>query len=176
MGPFELMDQVGLDVGHHVGEMLKDAFGDRIGSPDTVIGKLVEDGRLGQKNGRGFYHYKKGKPTTPDASVYGFASNPAARDLPPEMLEERLVLTMVNEAALCLEEGVARSARDLDMAMIMGTGFPPFRGGLLRHADVVGISAVVDRLSRLAEAQGTRFRPTERLQRMARDGATFHDR
>ena len=61
-----------------------------------------------------------------------------------------MVLAMINEAAVCLEQGVARQPRDVDLAMVLGTGFPPFRGGLLRHADAIGIPIVVDRLSRLA--------------------------
>jgi 3-hydroxyacyl-CoA dehydrogenase/enoyl-CoA hydratase/3-hydroxybutyryl-CoA epimerase len=72
-----------------------------------------------------------------------------------------MVLAMVNEAAICLQEGVVRQPRDVDVAMVMGTGFPPFRGGLLRHADAVGVPIVADRLGRLAEAQGERFRPAE---------------
>jgi 3-hydroxyacyl-CoA dehydrogenase/enoyl-CoA hydratase/3-hydroxybutyryl-CoA epimerase len=82
---------------------------------------------------------------------------------------------MINEAALCLDESVVRQARDLDIALVLGTGFPPFRGGLLRHADAVGLAVVVDRLQRLAEAHGERFRPAEGLRRRVREQRRFHE-
>ncbi len=174
MGPFELMDQVGLDTAAHVGDVLQQAFGERIGARESILHRMVEQERLGAKNGKGFYRYRNGKPTTPDPAVYELAGSPAPRDLPPETLQERMVLAMVNEAALCLEEGVARSPRDVDMAMVMGTGFPPFRGGLLRHADATGIPIVVDRLSRLADAHGARFRPPDLLDEMVRTQSRFY--
>jgi 3-hydroxyacyl-CoA dehydrogenase/enoyl-CoA hydratase/3-hydroxybutyryl-CoA epimerase len=174
MGPFELLDEVGLDTAKHVGEVLKAGLGKRVGGETTLLESLVTDGRLGKKNGRGYYSYRNGKRTTPDGAVYGLIGSSAPRELPPETLQERMVLAMVNEAAWCLEENVVRQPRDLDLAMVMGTGFPPFRGGLLRHADAVGIPIVVDRLSRLAEAHGERFRPAAALEGMVRDRRQFY--
>ena len=174
MGPFELLDEVGLDTAKHVGEVLKAGLGKRVGGETTLLESLVTDGRLGKKNGRGYYRYRNGKRTTPDGAVYGLIGSPAPRELPPETLQERMVLAMVNEAAWCLEENVVGQSRDLDLAMVMGTGFPPFRGGLLRHADAVGIPVVVDRLSRLAEAHGARFRPAAVLEGMVRDRRRFY--
>jgi len=174
MGPFELLDEVGLDTAKHVGEVLKAGLGKRVGGETTLLESLVTDGRLGKKNGRGYYSYRNGKRTAPDGAVYGLIGSPAPRELPPETLQERMVLAMVNEAAWCLEENVVRQPRDLDLAMVMGTGFPPFRGGLLRHADAVGIPIVVDRLSRLAEAHGERFRPAAALEGMVRDRRRFY--
>jgi 3-hydroxyacyl-CoA dehydrogenase/enoyl-CoA hydratase/3-hydroxybutyryl-CoA epimerase len=84
-----------------------------------------------------------------------------------------MVLAMVNEAAVCLEDGVAAEPRDVDVAMVLGAGFPPFRGGLLRHADETGIAVVIDRLSRLADAQGERFRPAGLLREMVREQRRF---
>ena len=100
----------------------------------------------------------------------------AVRDLAATSfsLQERMVLTMVNEALVCLEEGVVRQPSEVDIAMVMGTGFPPFRGGLLRHADAVGIPIVADRLSRLADAHGERFRPAEMLTEMVRRQRRFY--
>ncbi len=83
---------------------------------------------------------------------------------------------MLNEAAVCLEERVAASARDIDIAMVMGTGFPPFRGGLMRHADSIGIPIVADRLARLAGAHGKRFGPGAAWARMVREQRRFYDR
>ncbi len=174
MGPFALFDQVGLDTAKHVGEVLQAALGKRAGGDGSLLNTMVASGRLGQKNGKGFYLYKNGKPTSPDPEVYAMAGKPAPRDLPPETLQERMVLAMLAEAAVCLEEGVVRQARDIDMGMVMGTGFPPFRGGLLRHADTVGIPIIVDRLSRLTDAQGERFRPARLLQQMVREQRHFY--
>lgn len=174
MGPFELLDEVGLDTARHVGEVLKAGLGKRVGGETSLLDTLVSDGRLGKKNERGLYRYRKGRRTDPDDGVYGLIGAPAARELPPETMQERMVLAMVNEAARCLEEAVVRTARDVDMAMVMGTGFPPFRGGVLRHADAVGIPIVVDRLSRLAGAQGERFRPASALEEMVREQRLFY--
>ena len=85
-----------------------------------------------------------------------------------------MVLAMVNEAALCLEEGVVAQPRDIDVAMVMGTGFPPFRGGLLRYADEIGVPVVADRLSRLADAHGGRFRPANLFGEMVRQQRRFY--
>jgi 3-hydroxyacyl-CoA dehydrogenase/enoyl-CoA hydratase/3-hydroxybutyryl-CoA epimerase len=86
---------------------------------------------------------------------------------------DRCLLRMIDEAARCLEEGVVESAEDLDLAMVFGTGFPPFRGGLLRHADTLGASQVVQRLEALAGRHGVRFEPCARLRRMAVEGTAF---
>lgn len=174
MGPFALLDQVGLDTARQVGGVLGRAFGKRIGGDQSPLEAMVSDGRLGQKNGRGFYRYRAGKRTLADPSVYRVLGSPEAREVPAETLQERMVLAMVNEAALCLQEGVVRMPREVDVAMVMGTGFPPFRGGLLRHADSVGIPIVADRLQRLADAHGERFRPAEAMQRMVRQQRRFY--
>ncbi len=174
MGPFALMDQVGLDTAQHVAGVLEAAFGERTGSTAGLVAAMVDAGRLGRKNGRGFYRYRNGKPTAVDQEVYDLTRAASRRDLPPETLQERMVLAMVNEAVICLEEGIVRGPRDIDVAMVMGTGFPPFRGGLLRHADSVGIPLVADRLSRLADAHGERFRPAAMLQQMVHEQEYFH--
>ncbi len=174
MGPFELMDQVGLDTAGHVARVLRAAFQERVEGTEAVLDTLVGEERLGRKNGRGFYLYKNGKSTVPDAEIYKLVGSPIVREIPAETLQERMVLVMVNEAALCLEEGIVRQPRDVDLGMVMGTGFPPFRGGLLRHADEVGIPIVVDRLARLADAHGGRFRPVLGLQEMVRRQRRFY--
>jgi len=91
-----------------------------------------------------------------------------------ETLQERMVLAMVNEAAVCLEDGIVREPREVDVAMVFGTGFPPFRGGLLRYADAVGPAVLVDRLARLADAQGERFRPAGLLRDLVREERRFY--
>ncbi len=174
MGPFALLDQVGLDTAHHVSGVLSEAFGDRIGASGPTLGTLVSAGKLGAKNGRGFYRYSSGRRTEPDPDTYNLAAIPAARETSAEMLQERMVLAMVNETAVALEDRVVREPREVDIAMVMGTGFPPFRGGLLRYADAIGIPIVVDRLSRLADAHGDRFRPAGLLGEMVRGQRRFY--
>jgi 3-hydroxyacyl-CoA dehydrogenase/enoyl-CoA hydratase/3-hydroxybutyryl-CoA epimerase len=174
LGPMALLDQVGLDTAAHVGEVMRAALGPRAGGDGAILARVLASGRLGQKNGKGFYRYRGDKRGAPDPEIDSLVGAPAPRDLPAETLQERMVLAMVNEAAFCLEEGVVRDARDVDAAMVLGTGFPPFRGGLLRHADQLGVPIVADRLQRLAEAQGERFRPAQLLLQMVREQRRFH--
>ncbi len=174
MGPFALMDEIGLDTGQHAAAVLEGAFGKRIGAATPALQAIVGSGRLGKKNRRGFYHYKDGRRTRPDVEVQKLAGAAAPLSLPVETLQERMILAMVNEAAICLEDGVVREPRDIDVAMVYGTGFPPFRGGLLRYADSIGPAVLVDRLSRLADAHGERFRPAGLLRDMVREERRFY--
>jgi 3-hydroxyacyl-CoA dehydrogenase/enoyl-CoA hydratase/3-hydroxybutyryl-CoA epimerase len=174
VGPFALMDEIGLDTGQHAATVLEGAFGKRIGAATPILQAIVAGGRLGKKNGKGFYHYNGGSRARPDAAVPKLAGAAPALQLPFETLQERMVLAMVNEAAICLEDGVVREPRDVDVAMVYGTGFPPFRGGLLRFADSIGPAVLVDRLSRLADAHGERFRPAGMLRDMVREERRFY--
>lgn len=174
MGPFALMDEIGLDTGQHAAAVLEGAFGKRIGAATPVLQAIVAAGRLGKKNGKGFYGYRNGKRAHPDDSASKAAGAGGPLELPVETLQERMVLAMVNEAAVCLEDGVVREPRDVDVGMVYGTGFPPFRGGLLRYADAVGPAILVDRLSRLADAHGERFRPAGMLRDMVREERRFY--
>ncbi len=174
VGPFALLDQAGLDTVSHVASVLHAAFGRRVGASTTVLSAMVAAGRLGEKNGRGFYHHRGGRRSGPDRKVYVLAQAPRAREIPIETLQERMVLAMVNEAAICLEDGVVQDPRDVDVAMVLGAGFPAARGGLLRYADTVGVTALTDRLSRTADAHGERFRPAALLREMARAERRFY--
>ncbi|MEA2571332.1 MAG: 3-hydroxyacyl-CoA dehydrogenase / enoyl-CoA hydratase / 3-hydroxybutyryl-CoA epimerase [Acidobacteriota bacterium] len=174
MGPMALLDEVGIDVAAKVAHILGDAFGERV-QPSSIVDKLFADGRAGKKNGKGLYLYKDGKRQGPDSSVYkvlGIAS-PHAADA--KLVVERMVLAMINEAALILDEKIVASAAELDLAMIMGTGFPPFRGGLMRHADALGTPYIVARLDELASKYGKRFNATEPLRRLAAGDRKFYD-
>jgi 3-hydroxyacyl-CoA dehydrogenase len=140
---------------------------------------LVAAGRLGRKNGKGFYAYEgdRGKRGRPASEAYA-ALRTAPRDrspLPPEVIEARLVLPMINEAAFCLEDGIVREPAKLDLAMIFGTGFPPFRGGLLRYADALGADRVFTRLDDLSERLGPRFAPAETLRAHANARKGFYE-
>jgi len=172
MGPMALLDEVGIDVAAKVAGILTEAFGDRM-QKSTVVEKLYADGRHGKKNGKGLYVYEDGKRKGPDSSVYkvlGIRSPHAADE---KAAVERMVFAMINESSLILHEKIVASAGELDLAMIMGTGFPPFRGGLLRYADSLGIPYIASRLDELSRV-GPRFRPNDPLKRLAeRDGKFY---
>ncbi|HEX9161765.1 MAG TPA: 3-hydroxyacyl-CoA dehydrogenase family protein, partial [Thermoanaerobaculia bacterium] len=173
MGPMALLDEVGIDVAAKVGDILSKAFADRMSGRSRVVDVLYADGRHGKKNGRGLYEYESGKRKGPDTSVYKLLGvTPHAAD--PKNVVERTILAMINEAAMILEEKIAGSAADLDLAMIMGTGFPPFRGGLLRYADSLGTPYIVARLDDLAARLGPRFSATAPLRRLAVSDAKFY--
>jgi 3-hydroxyacyl-CoA dehydrogenase/enoyl-CoA hydratase/3-hydroxybutyryl-CoA epimerase len=173
MGPMALLDEVGIDVASKVGAILGDAFGDRM-ERSTVVDRLYADGRYGKKNGKGLYLYAGGKRQGPDPSVYRLLGISSPRPANPNEVVERMLLSMINEASRILEEKIVGSAGELDLAMIMGTGFPPFRGGLLRYADSLGLPYVLARLDELSSRHGRRFLPAEPLKRRARDDGKFY--
>ncbi|HYG63120.1 MAG TPA: 3-hydroxyacyl-CoA dehydrogenase NAD-binding domain-containing protein [Thermoanaerobaculia bacterium] len=173
VGPLALGDDVGLDVAIKVAHILGEAFADRLPLPPW-LNKMTESGRLGVKNGSGFYRYDGKERKGPDPSAYEVLGvRPRVENPDPNALAERMVLPMVNEAARCLEEGVVRSAAELDLAMIFATGFPPFRGGLCRWADHEGLPRLVATLERLEVAAGERFRPSDALRATAEAGGFY---
>ncbi|MET0555143.1 MAG: fatty acid oxidation complex subunit alpha FadJ [Vicinamibacteria bacterium] len=174
VGPLALLDEVGIDVGAKVSHVLHGAFGERLAPPESMA-RVIEDGRQGRKNGRGFYTYGKGKKQA-DASVYALLPGGAARrPVDPAEIRDRCVFAFLNEAALCLQDGVLRSPRDGDVGAVFGLGFPPFLGGPFRYLDHLGARFAVEVLDRLAARYGERFRAAPRLQDMAKDGGAFHE-
>jgi len=181
VGPITLLDEVGIDVGGKVGLVLAEAFGPRM-APADAMRRVVAAGRTGRKGGKGFYRYgPDGKKGGVDETIYEIirgttAAAPATpgREVPPEEIVERCVLAMVNEAALCLQENVLRSARDGDIGAVFGIGFPPFRGGPFRYVDSVGAATVVERLEDLNARFQPRFAPAELLVDLARGRRTFY--
>lgn len=174
MGPMALLDEVGIDVGAKAGAVLNKAFGDRMKASKSIE-ILLADGRLGKKNGKGVYVYENGKRKDPDASVYKLLGLANTHAVEAKVAVDRMVYIMVNEAARILDEKIVATAGELDLAMIMGTGFPPFRGGLLRYADTIGAAAIVARLEELEKKYGSRFTPSEALRRLAAGNAKFYD-
>jgi 3-hydroxyacyl-CoA dehydrogenase/enoyl-CoA hydratase/3-hydroxybutyryl-CoA epimerase len=172
VGPVQLTDEVGIDVGVKVGKVMRDAFGDRLAAPDGFE-RLLADDRSGRKNGRGFYLYEDGERKGVDETVYEVLGVAPETVMARTEIQDRLALQMVNEAALCLEEGILRSARDGDIGAIFGLGFPPFTGGPFSYVDRIGATAVVDRLSRLAETHGARYAPAAILTEYAEKGRSF---
>jgi 3-hydroxyacyl-CoA dehydrogenase/enoyl-CoA hydratase/3-hydroxybutyryl-CoA epimerase len=168
MGPLRLLDEVGLDIARHAGETMHEAFGERL-APAPALAALEGTERLGRKNGRGFYTYENGREEL--EPVIGGGDR---KEVPAREVVDRCVLPMVNEAARILEEGIARSPGDVDLAMITGTGFPPFRGGLLRYADDVGLSTIVAKLESFQRQHGVRFEPAPLLRQKAESGEGFY--
>jgi 3-hydroxyacyl-CoA dehydrogenase/enoyl-CoA hydratase/3-hydroxybutyryl-CoA epimerase len=173
VGPITLLDEVGLDVAAKASKVMHRAFGDRL-TPSDLIEKLLASQRLGRKNGKGFYGYHKGQRTGPDESVYDLLGIRPAKPASTELVEQRLVYSMLNEAAMAAGEGVVRSARDGDIGAIFGIGYPPFRGGPLRYLDDLGAARVVGLLRDLQQRFGARFAPAESLVRMADAGERFY--
>ncbi|HSS75259.1 MAG TPA: 3-hydroxyacyl-CoA dehydrogenase NAD-binding domain-containing protein [Thermoanaerobaculia bacterium] len=173
VGPITLTDEVGIDVATKVAHILHDAFSERLPVP-AWLDKVPQSGRLGTKNGKGFYLYEGKERKGPDPSVYTLLGlHPKVEQPDAGLIADRMVLPMVNEAARCLGEKVAKSAADVDLALIFGTGFPPFRGGLCRWADQEGLGTIVATLERLESAVGDRFKPSDELRRTAEAGGFY---
>jgi 3-hydroxyacyl-CoA dehydrogenase/enoyl-CoA hydratase/3-hydroxybutyryl-CoA epimerase len=173
VGPIALLDEIGLDVAHKAAETMRASFGERM-KGGTTLDRMVAAGRLGRKNGRGFYRYRKGKKAGPDKAAYGVLGLRPAEGASAELVERRLVYAMLNEAAMACAETVIRNPRDGDIGAIYGIGFPAFRGGPLRLIDDLGASKVVSTLHELEDQYGERFRPTPALVEMAREGGRYY--
>jgi len=173
MGPMRLLDEVGLDVSLHVAETLAAHFGDRMKVPDCLC-KMTSAGLLGRKSGNGFYRHEKSKEAKSNPQNLVYVQSQNARDISREELQERMVFLMVNEAARCLEEQIVTDPADVDFAMIMGTGFAPFRGGPLRHTDTVGAARLVGAMNHLVASGTAHFEPCRLLARMAGAGEKFY--
>jgi 3-hydroxyacyl-CoA dehydrogenase/enoyl-CoA hydratase/3-hydroxybutyryl-CoA epimerase len=172
VGPVALLDEVGLDVAQKAGGVMHLAFGDRL-RPGETIGRMIETGRLGRKNGRGFYHYREGHKTGPDDSVYRLLGVRPVDGADPTRVERRLVYAMLNEAAVAFADGVVRNARDGDIGALFGIGFPAFRGGPHRLIADLGAARVVEILHDLRDQHGSRFAPCESLIDMGRRGERY---
>ena len=173
VGPVTLLDEVGLDVAQKAAGVMHGAFGMRL-APSELVRALTADGRLGRKNGRGFYRYEGGRKTGPDDTVYALAGVTKLPNVDEPRVERRLVYSMLNEAAMAAAEGVIRSPRDGDIGAIFGIGFPPFRGGPLRMIDSLGAVQVVRTLRELSDAHGDRFNPAPSLVEMTGRGGGYY--
>jgi len=147
MGPLELADTVGLDICLSVGQVLSTKLG---GESPQIIEKMVSQRKLGKKTGEGFYQYKKGKIVRPKYE---------ASNVPLNDIRDRMILRLLNEAVACLREEVVADADLVDVGMVFGTGFAPFRGGPMNYARNRGIGEVRERLRDLADSVDERFIP-----------------
>jgi 3-hydroxyacyl-CoA dehydrogenase/enoyl-CoA hydratase/3-hydroxybutyryl-CoA epimerase len=176
MGPFALMDEVGLDVCVKVLKIFKKAFGDRV-EMAPCMENLEKSGRLGKKNKKGFYKYdENAKRLGVDETVYAdLGLSAPTNPLSTQECIERGVFAMINECSRALiEDKIVETPAEVDLAMIMGTGFPPFRGGLLRYADSIGAATVVSQLEKYAVKGGKRLQPAAPLKAMAAAQQKFY--
>jgi 3-hydroxyacyl-CoA dehydrogenase/enoyl-CoA hydratase/3-hydroxybutyryl-CoA epimerase len=175
MGPFALMDEVGLDVCLKVLKIFKKSFGERIEIAPCMLKLELLKNRLGKKSGLGFYLYnEKGYRTQVDKTIYGDLGLPAPTNtLSEEECIERGVLAMVNECARAMvTDQIVFSAAEADLAMIMGTGFPPFRGGLLRYADHIGMETIIKKLDHYGQ-KANRLKVSEELRTVLSKGGFY---
>jgi len=180
MGPFVLADEVGIDIGFHVATTLEQAYGERMKVAGIFQHLFVEQKLLGKKSGTGFYLHKPTSPIQYNKSIdsiltfYRSDQHISVQQFDKQTIVDRCILIMLNEAVRCLEEGIIENPAYLDMAMLMGTGFPAFRGGLLRYADHCGLQSVCDQLTVLSERYGERFAPAPLLLDKAQNAQTFY--
>ena len=180
MGPAYLMDVVGIDTGVHAEEVMAQGFPDRMGKTFKAASDIMfEQNRYGQKNGKGFYDYlpdKKGKPqknTSADAVALLEAEYGKAKEFSDEEIIARMMVPMTTELARCLEEGIVASAAEADMALIYGLGFPPFRGGIFRWMDEIGIQSFID-MAKQYESLGELYHPTEGMTKIAESSGCYY--
>lgn len=173
MGPFTLVDALGLDVCAEAGKVLLDGYGERM-RPAALWSKLLEAKRFGRKSGAGFYRYDAGDPkaagTADDALTQMIAQARAAGAKSGRFTPERLMFGMVNEAILSLQEGISTAA-DIDLAVVAGLGYPMADGGILHYADRVGLDTVLTGLETCSKELGARFHPAYRLKQLVAAGA-----
>ena len=173
MGPFTLMDEVGLDVGYKVAVILENNFGGKMKVAE-IMKKVYEKRWFGKKSGKGFYVHK-GKNRVVNKEVYGLLSVSSGAGISEEEILKRMFYRMINEAALCLEEKVCPEPSDVDIGMIMGIGFPAFRAGLLRYADSIGCDKIADTLQTFKEKyKSERFLPCGYLLELAKRKGRFY--
>ena len=183
MGPFVLADTVGIDVGYKVAKSLHQSYGDRMIVCNLLSEIAKNKNLLGKKSNRGFYKYNKdGKKLDINPEIDKIvhkirnSNNQKKLYINNQDILDRCIFIMINEAAKCLEENVVKNHYYLDMAMIMGTGFPAFRGGVLKYADKIGIGVVVSRLKEFSKTYGQRFEPANLLLKMNHGVQNFYSK
>ncbi len=162
VGPIALLDEVGIDVGAHVSKVLGPLFAARGAQPNTAMERIFQAGYKGRKNNQGFYLYgdRSGKEEkSVNEEIYSFFGGTKRRKFDAQEIQNRLSLAMINEAALCLQEGILQSPRDGDIGAVFGLGFPPFLGGPFRHIDSMGLPKTISLMEELEKQYGPRFTP-----------------
>ncbi|HHG3572808.1 TPA: fatty acid oxidation complex subunit alpha FadB [Vibrio parahaemolyticus] len=180
MGPAYLLDVVGIDTAHHAQAVMAEGFPERMGKQGRdAIDALFEANKYGQKNGNGFYSYtidKKGKPKktfTEDILPVLADVCAAKQEFDEQTIIQRMMIPMINEVVLCLQEGIIATPQEADMALVYGLGFPPFRGGVFRYLDSVGIAEFVEMAKQHADL-GAMYHVPKMLIDMAAKGESFY--
>ncbi len=175
MGPGRLLDEVGLDVAAKVGKILYDSLGERV-RPIDLSDKITELGFLGKKNGKGFFLYdEKGKETGPNPEVMNLLPKKKIH-MDEVEIQKRVFLPMINEASMILDEGLVSSAAEVDLALIFGIGFPPFRGGLLRYADSEGLERIAKTIQEYADnVDAKRYALSDYLKNLVEQKKKFYE-
>jgi 3-hydroxyacyl-CoA dehydrogenase len=178
MGPATLSDLTGIDIGYHVGKNFERSFGERW-KMSPLFERVYQTGYYGRKTGAGWYDYSGEKPV-PNPKVVEVVQNylkekgGSPKEVAPQEIVDRMMARAINEAAYMIQEGICDRPRDMDLAVVYGTGFPPYRGGILRYADAWGLGNVYQYLVKLEKEYGVRFKPCSLLQEMAERGKTFY--
>lgn len=174
MGPFQLADEVGNDVNYKVLKFFEQSYGPRMKAP-PILAVINERKLYGKKAGKGFYLYNKKEPRINPEINELLPKEKPGKDITNDEIIERTMLPMILEATRCLQEKIVENPMHLDMALILGTGFPPFRGGLLRYADTIGPKKVFERAQALQKKYGERFAPTPYLQELVHLQKSFSE-
>jgi len=178
MGPATLADLTGIDINYHVNKTFEKRLGERYKvHPLTEV--IYQTGCYGRKTGAGYFDYSGGQPVPNPVVVdavqkYLKDNNVSPKQMSPQAVIDAMLALGINEAALMIEEGICDRPQDMDLAMIYGTGFPPYRGGILRYADKWGIKNVYEQLVALEAQYGLRFKPADLIKEMAESGKTFY--
>lgn len=176
MGPCRLLDEVGIDVAVKVAKVMYEGLGERA-HPSKFSGLLMEKNFLGKKNAKGFYLYdEKGKVSGPNPEVDALLPS-TKKKMSETDLQMRLFLPMINEAAAILKDGIVKTADEVDLGLIFGIGFPPFRGGLLRYADSEGLDKILNALKHFSETVDLeRYRPSSYLESLVESKTSFYEK
>ncbi|MFH1954351.1 MAG: 3-hydroxyacyl-CoA dehydrogenase NAD-binding domain-containing protein [Pseudomonadota bacterium] len=178
MGPATLSDLTGIDINYHVAKTFERRLGERYKvHPLTEV--VYKTGCYGRKTGAGYFDYSGEKPVPNQKVVeaikgYLKENGVAPKKMSWDEIVDAMLALGINEAALMMEQGICDRPQDMDLAMIYGTGFPPYRGGILRYADTLGLKTVYDKLLELEKQYGIRFKPAEMIREMAGSGKKFY--
>jgi 3-hydroxyacyl-CoA dehydrogenase/enoyl-CoA hydratase/3-hydroxybutyryl-CoA epimerase len=178
VGPAALIDEVGIDVGAHVSEELGPMFLKRGMAASGSLAQLHTQGYKGKKNKKGFYLYavnKRKGQKLPNEEVYAILGGRPRRKFDVELIQQRISLMMINEALICLQEGIIPCPRDGDIGAVFGLGFPPFEGGPFRYIDHIGASRIMATLESLEKIYGKRFSPPRILKDIVQSGKKFYE-
>ena len=178
MGPATLADLTGIDINYHVGKTFEKKLGERYKvHPITEV--VYKTGCYGRKTGAGYFDYSGDQPVPNQKVVDAVAQYLKEQGVKPKEISKQEVIDLmlasgINEAAYMIQEGICDRPQDMDLAMIYGTGFPPYRGGILRYADKWGLKNVYEKLLELEKQYGVRFKPADLIKEMAESGKTFY--